>query len=251
MLTHVYEEAVNDLDECSSDEGSIRSVSLSIRGDEDEEALASPEPDDEPMQEERSMPAKARDGFLGAQELGELLGKPPNFGQKVEDFLSPEMQEAPKPRGRRKTAKKGKKRGCKRTKTTAKADEEPKHKRAKTAKPVEDDVPASKRSRRKPKASPKPKPVPKKACKAAAKAKAKEKSKAKCKAAATAGPKTTGAKAKAEAKPYRSPCLDAPDYKAKQSRKSSAYHRALKEAKAEGKTIPECRELARAAASLS
>ena len=217
--THVYEAGTGDVDEDSDGESNscIMSVSLSIRGDEDEDDAAR---------------------ALAAEEMAEFLGKPPGFGQKVEDFLSPEMQEAPKPRGRKK-GKACKKRGRKRRLATA--DEAPKRKRAKP-------------SGRKPKASSKPKPEPKKACKGATKAKAKAKSKAtaKSKAAATAVPKTKTARAKAKAKgkPYRSPCLDLPEYKAKQSRKSAAYHRALKEARDQGRTIPECRELARQAAGL-
>ena len=62
------------------------------------------------------------------------------------------------------------------------------------------------------------------------------------------------AKAKSEAKAnsrdpsYRAPCTLEAEYKARMSRKSCAYHKALKQARAKGKSEAEMKALARAAA---
>ena len=57
-------------------------------------------------------------------------------------------------------------------------------------------------------------------------------------------------KSKASAKSKPAAAEKGADYKAKQSRKSSAYHKAFKQAKDDGKDLEECRELARAATRL-
>ena len=136
--THVYEEAVNDL-ESSSDEGSwmhgsIRSCQFGEM--RMKKPWQAPSLMMSPCKVLRRSPVCLQRLeiilFWALRSLVSFWGSLPISVRRLRtDFLSPEMQEAPKPRGRRKTAKKGKKRGCKRTKTTAKADEEPKRKRAK------------------------------------------------------------------------------------------------------------------------
>ena len=57
------------------------------------------------------------------------------------------------------------------------------------------------------------------------------------------------AKSKAKAKISKSTAASSDDYKARLSRKSAAYHRALKQARSENNDELVCRELAREAAS--
>ena len=160
------------------------------------------------------------------EQVAAMLGQPKHWGQPAEAYLSPDMQVPRKS----KAAKKCKEptAGKKAFKRPAKAvDQEKPSKRAKKsdeAEPKKACLPKSKPCRsRKSKAC--PKPSPKKVMKKAPKSKASAKSKP---AAAEKGA----------------------DYKAKQSRKSSAYHKAFKQAKDDGKDLEECRELARAATRL-
>ena len=188
---------------------------------------------------------------LGREAVDAELGRPAAWGQGYADYVTKEDQEPCKPRGRK--PKQGKKAPAKKG-TKGKAEEEEseemeagpvetkkrksKARSAKASKKARKDAavevehePARvRRVRAKAKASPKTRPA------------AKGKAKAKAKPAAKAGPKT---KAKSAGSKYRSPCLDDSSYKAKQSRKSSAYHRAMKEARDEGLDEDLCKLRAR------
>ena len=73
------------------------------------------------------------------------------------------------------------------------------------------------------------------------------KAKAGAKAKASKAVKKTVAKPKAKpsSSAYRAPCVATREYKTRMSRKSGAYHRALKQARTDGYTEEESREIAR------
>ena len=208
----------------------------------------------EPATPDSRMDEESGDELGKAEEaLGSMLGKPGTLAMEASEFVSPDMQDFSKPKkgkGRGKGKKspgKGKKGSGKRGKKRAKAASE---EDAMDEDSLEEAKPKKGSKRAKAKAT-KPKPskksIPKKTAKTTSKAKAKAKPLSKVKA------KKAKSKAKAKtascaSKAYRSPCLDEAAYKAKQSRKSAAYHRAFKESKTQGKSIDESRELARAVA---
>ena len=203
--------------------------------------------------------------WLAADEVARRFGRPAHWGQRAIDFLNPDVQQVPKPRGRK--AKKGK--GSKKSKGSkgAKVDDEeefeasapacaepsssrkraaskpgPKPKKMKVA-PTRDSSPEPehKVKRKVIQGSAKAKTVPK--AKRAAKAKCAPKSAAKAKAKS---PKPKSApKANPKTKPANGKAKGDDEYKDRMSRKSGAYHAAFKLARSQGKTEEDCRALAR------
>ena len=186
-------------------------------------------------------------------KVNEMLERPASWGQEPDEYLQPGVHQT-KPHVKKK-ARKGKKGKGKRRKAVAlpePEEEEPAPKRRRAAKPKPSSKPKSKASckaKAKPlprsrKAKPGPKPKSSPAAKTKAKAKPGPKAAAKVKKTST---KPAASKSPAS---YRSPCLKEDAYKQKQSRKSSAYHCALKKARRDGLPDDECRSLAREASRL-
>ena len=196
---------------------------------------------------------------LAREAVDAELGRPARWGQAYAAYVSKDEQEPPKPRGR-------KPKGCKaKGKTTKKAKAAPK--KAKAAPPTDDEEDEEsneeedveeptppKKGKRKVLAEAHPnkrarivKDEPRRhgrSASAKAKALPKTKPSAKGKAKAKAAAK---AKATTKSKGYRAPCLDEEGYKAKMSRKSGAYHKALKLAKSQGHDEETCKLKAREA----
>ena len=227
-------------------------ISLSIR--------ASPSPVPETAEE-------------AAEAVAMDLGRPEGFfGLGSEAFITADEQQPRKKRGRKpgkakakagkgpsKAGKAGKrKRGpAKKSRAACEVDGEAeaaavkgkrgrKKQRTGLVESATEAVVAGKPSKGSKKAAPKAKST-------AAKVKAKAASKRpKVKSPAASKVKKTVPKAKGKSSSsYRSPCLNESDYKSKMSRKSGAYHRALKQARLDGYTEEDSRTMARDAASLS
>ena len=198
----------------------------------------------------------SRDLWIGEEEMARRFGRPEGWeAMKAEEFLSPCMQEVPKPRGRKPGKGKGKKR-AKKSKAAKPADDndddDAGHALKKRSSKRAATEPAGPKCAKKGKSSPAPtakgrrSPAPKASPKRAPKAKKSPSSAPKAK------PTVRKAVAKSKAtSSYRAPCLDDSNYKAKMSRKSGAYHKALKQARDEGKDEEDCRSLARAASRLA
>ena len=194
----------------------------------------------------------------GRQQVDALLGCPDNWGQPADEFLSKEEQQPSKPRGRRPMKKPS---ACKAPRHPV-ADDEAGDSSDGDCVSNEDEVVTKKRKARKAAGSVKgkrgrsssvkpekgkgskrkvseqkprhKKPVSKPKSKASKAPKAKAKSKAKA-----------GKSGKAAKRPA---CLDTAEYKARQSRKSSAYHQAMKMARNSGLSVEDCKAKAREAA---
>ena len=200
----------------------VNSVSLSMHGEEEEESPSESVAETRKLGEEPSGSVTTKKDMWYAQEqMAKMFGRPSFWGQDDDEFLARDEQQPPKPRGRKARTSKGKN-------DTAGDEAEPVRKRGRPAKrPAEASEATG--SKRKTRAKAKAKSTPKAKAKATAKAKAKGKAKA-------------GSKANSG---YCAPCLKEPDYKARQSRKSGAYHRTLKESRDKGFDEEKCRELAR------
>ena len=235
----------------SQDEQDLEGCDLQDAGSE---ASENEESGDEEGKPTGGRSASAADQKLGREAVDAELGRPAAWGQGYADYVTKEDQEPCKPRGRKPKkgkkgpAKKGKGRKSKAEEEESEEMEEPAPVESKKRKSKAPSATASKKARKdaaedrparvraKAKAFPKTRPT------------AKGKAKAKAKSAAKAGPKTK-AKNNNAGPLYRSPCLDDASYKAKQSRKSSAYHRAMKEAREEGLDEDLCKLRAREVAT--
>ncbi|CAE7425864.1 unnamed protein product [Symbiodinium necroappetens] len=280
-------EATSDEEEASLvEQAEVASVSLSIRGtsDGEERAPICDAGDEDGVAAEKAEPAEASGS--PEEEIAKTFGRPPAWKPGFTEFLSPEDQKSLS-RGRKPCKGKGKRKSRAKRSADADAEPPKPCKRARkpSKKPASDPAgtdslpsASSKKPTKRTRSSPS---APKSARRSILKKAGRYVSEDSSPSAATRGGKSSKkpvatvcpdaaeaprpkakptkktaakAKAKSEAKAksrdpsYRAPCTLEAEYKARVSRKSCAYHRALKQARAEGKSEAEMKALARAAA---
>ncbi|CAE7239161.1 unnamed protein product, partial [Symbiodinium microadriaticum] len=280
-------EATSDEEEASLvEQAEVASVSLSIRGtsDGEERAPICDAGDDDGVAAEKAEPAEASGS--PEEEIAKTFGRPPAWKPGFTEFLSPEDQKSLS-RGRKPCKGKGKRKSRAKRSADADAEPPKPCKRARkpSKKPASDpestdSLPSasSKKPTKRTRSSPSaPKSARRSILKKAGRyvsedsspSAAKRGGKSSKKPVATVCPDAAEAprpkakptkkpaakaKAKSEAKAnsrdpsYRAPCTLEAEYKARMSRKSCAYHKALKQARAKGKSEAEMKALARAAA---